>query len=209
LTFHNSLVCVPSGIGMSKPPLISIIDDDALARDGIRELVESLGYRATTFASAQHFLGSNTLAETTCLITDVQTPGLSGVELQEVLRSRGYRTPVILITAYPNEKQRSRALDAGAVGFLSKPFDEESLIKCLTAAITASAQAVKRFITLSSTTSMQDSGLLGHVSMVRICFSPGPSERDRRRVDQIANAASRRRGPSRKKAVHNFMLSRA
>jgi tungstate transport system substrate-binding protein len=148
---------------MSKPPLISIIDDDALARDGIRELVESLGYRAITFESAQHFLGSNTLAETTCLITDVQMPGLNGLELQEVLRSQGCYTPVILITAFPNEKHRSRALDAGAVGFLSKPFDEESLIKCLTAAITASAQAVKRFITLSSTTSMQDSGLLGHI----------------------------------------------
>jgi tungstate transport system substrate-binding protein len=143
--------------------LISIVDDDALARDGIRELVESLGYKTTVFESAEHFLKSSMLAETTCLITDVQMPGLNGLELQEALRSQGYHTPVILITAYPNEKHRTRALDNGAVGFLSKPFDERSLIKCLTAAITTPARAVGRFITLGSTTSMQDSGLLGHI----------------------------------------------
>ena len=124
---------------MSKPPLISIIDDDALARDGIRELVESLGYKATTFESAKHFLKSSMLADTACLITDLQMPGLNGLELQEALASQGYHTPVILITAFPNEKHRSRALDNGAVGFLSKPFDEASLIKCLTAAIKTTA----------------------------------------------------------------------
>ena len=75
------------------------------------------------------------IAETTCLITDVQMPGLNGLELQEALQSQGFQTPIILITAYANEKHRSRALDAGAVGFLSKPFNEESLIQCLTAAI--------------------------------------------------------------------------
>lgn len=120
---------------MSEAPLISIVDDDPLARDGIRELIESWGYEAVTFISAAHFLGSGLIAETTCLITDLQMPGLNGLELQEALRSQGYQTPVILITAYPNEKHRKRALDNGAVGFLSKPFDEGSLIKCLTAAI--------------------------------------------------------------------------
>jgi CheY-like chemotaxis protein len=79
------------------------------------------------------------------------------------LQSQGYHTPVILITAYPNEKHRTRALDNGAVGFLSKPFHEESLIKCLIGAITTPARAVKGLITLGSTTSMQDSGLLGHI----------------------------------------------
>jgi tungstate transport system substrate-binding protein len=148
---------------MSKAPLISIVDDDALARDGIRELVESLGYTTTTFGSAEDFLKSGMVAETTCLITDLQMPGLSGLELQESLQSQGFHTPIILITAFPNEKHRTRALDNGAVGFLSKPFDEASLIKCLTAAIKGSAQAVKRSITLASTTSMQDSGLLGHI----------------------------------------------
>jgi FixJ family two-component response regulator len=114
---------------------ISIVDDDSLARDGIRELIESLGYKAVTFISAEHFLESGLIAETTCLITDLQMPGLNGLELQEALRSQGYQTPVILITAYANEKHRKRALDNGAVGFLSKPFDDEALIECLTAAI--------------------------------------------------------------------------
>jgi FixJ family two-component response regulator len=135
---------------MSEGALISIIDDDALARDGIRELVESLGYRTATFQSAEDFLRSSMVADTACLITDLQMPGLSGLELQEALRSQGYHTPVILITAFPNEQHRTRALDNGAVGFLSKPFDEESLIKCLIAAITTPARAVKGLITLGT-----------------------------------------------------------
>jgi len=123
------------GREMSETPLISIIDDDALARDGIRELVESLGYNAVTFKSAEHFLGSDWVAATTCLITDVQMPGLDGLELHQALQSQGRHMPVILITAYPDEKHRTRALNGGAVGFLSKPFNEEALIRCLTAAI--------------------------------------------------------------------------
>jgi FixJ family two-component response regulator len=120
---------------MPEDTLISIVDDDRLARDGIRELVESLGYKAVTFGSAEDFLGSDVITETACLITDLQMPGLNGLELQEALRSQGHRTPIVLITAYPNENHRNRALHGGAVGFLSKPFDEASLIKCLTAAM--------------------------------------------------------------------------
>jgi FixJ family two-component response regulator len=120
---------------MSEAALISIVDDDELARDGIRQLVESLGYNAVTFTSAEHFLQSAVVAHTTCLITDLQMPGLSGLDLQQELQSRGYRTPVILVTAYPNDKHRTRALNNGAVGFLSKPFDDRSLMECLTDAI--------------------------------------------------------------------------
>ena len=120
---------------MSENILISIIDDDAAARDGIGELVESLGYKAVTFNSAEKFLQSGVIAETTCVITDLQMPGLNGLELQETLQSRGCSTPVILITGYPNERHRTRALNNGAVGFLSKPFDDRSLMECLTAAI--------------------------------------------------------------------------
>jgi len=75
------------------------------------------------------------IEETTCLITDVQLPGQSGLELQETLRSRGYQMPVILVTAYPNDKDRTRALNNGAVDFLNKPFDEKWLVECLTDAI--------------------------------------------------------------------------
>ena len=120
---------------MSKDPLISIVDDDALARDGIRELVESFGYKAVTFSSAAHFLDSGVIAETTCLITDLQMPGLNGLDLQEELKLQGNQIPVILVTAYPNDKHRTRALNNGAVGFLSKPFDDRSLMECLTDAI--------------------------------------------------------------------------
>ena len=120
---------------MSKDALISIVDDDRLAREGIRELVESLGYNAVTFGSAEDFLGSNVITETACLITDLQMPGLNGLELQEALRSQGHRTPIILVTTYPSENHRNRALDGGAIGFLRKPFDEASLIKCLTVAM--------------------------------------------------------------------------
>jgi len=135
---------------MSETPLISIVDDDPLARDGIRELIESLGYKGITFNSAEYFLRSSVIADTTCLITDVQMPGMNGLELQEALQSQRHQTPVVVITAYPNEKHRTRALGNGAVGFLSKPFDEESLIKCLIAAITTPARAVKGLITLGT-----------------------------------------------------------
>jgi FixJ family two-component response regulator len=120
---------------MSEEPLISIVDDDTAARAGTRALVESLGYKAASFGSAEHFLKSEMVGETACLITDLQMPGLNGLELQELLRSQGYRMAIILITAYPNENHRVRALNFGAVGFLSKPFDEASLIDCLTVAI--------------------------------------------------------------------------
>jgi FixJ family two-component response regulator len=120
---------------MSEAPLIAIVDDDELARDGIRELVESLGYAAATFTSAEHFLQSAVIAQATCLITDLQLPGQSGLELQEALRARGYQMPVILVTAYPDDKHRTRAFNNGAVDFLSKPFDERWLMECLTDAI--------------------------------------------------------------------------
>ena len=125
------------------PPLIAIVDDDALARDGIRELVQSFGYRTAAFSSAEHFLQASVITETTCLITDLQMPGQNGLQLQEALRSQGYCTPIILVTAYPNEQHRRRAIDNGAVGFLNKPFEEASLIRCINAAIKRSASAEK------------------------------------------------------------------
>ena len=109
---------------MPEAPLIAIVDDDELARDGIRELVQSFGYAAATFTSAEGFLQSAVMARTACLITDLKLPGQSGLELQEALRSRGYQMPVILVTAYPNDKHRTRAINNGAVDFLSKPFDD-------------------------------------------------------------------------------------
>lgn len=120
---------------MTHVQTVSIVDDDPLAREGIKELVESLGYKASAFTSAHDFLRSGAIATTCCLITDLQMPGLNGLELQDRLQALGYRTPVILVTAYPDEKHRCRAMSAGAIGFLSKPFEEQALLECLSLAM--------------------------------------------------------------------------
>jgi FixJ family two-component response regulator len=116
-------------------PLVSIVDDDESVREATRGLVRSLGFAAVTFASAEEFLRSDRVGDTSCLITDVQMPGLSGVELQSCLIAQGHRTPIIFITAFPEDSVRTRVLNAGAIGFLSKPFDEECLIDCLDMAL--------------------------------------------------------------------------
>lgn len=116
-------------------PTISIVDDDTWARNGIRELVESLGYGVCAFESAEQFLTSDVLDKTACLITDIQMPGLSGLDLHRELKAQGYSIPVIFITAFPDERRRSSAFGAGAIGFLTKPFEERSLVDCLALAV--------------------------------------------------------------------------
>jgi FixJ family two-component response regulator len=120
---------------MRSASLISIVDDDESIREATKGLLRSLGYQAATFASAEEFLESNNLENTACLIADVQMPGLSGVELQDWLIARGVKMPTIFITAFPEEGTRARAMTAGAVGYLGKPFSEESLLKCLDSAL--------------------------------------------------------------------------
>jgi FixJ family two-component response regulator len=124
-----------SALHLAKTFMISIVDDDKSVREAAKTLIRSLGYTAATFASAEEFLESGQLRDTACLITDVQMPGMSGVDLQCHLAANGHSTPVIMITAYPEEMIRERALNAGAFGFLSKPFSEESLIACLDKAL--------------------------------------------------------------------------
>jgi FixJ family two-component response regulator len=115
--------------------MISIIDDDESVREATSGLVRSLGFTADAFASSEDFLQSDRINDTSCLITDVQMPGLSGVELQSLLVAQGRRTPIIFITAFPEERIRTRVLDAGAIGFLGKPFNEECLIDYLNRAL--------------------------------------------------------------------------
>src|SRR6266446_9640181 len=112
-------------------PIISIIDDDESMRCAIKSLVTSLGLDAYTFASAEAFLQSPHLDHTSCVITDLQMPGLNGVELQKSLLAQGRRIPIIFVTAFPDERLRARAMAAGALGFLSKPFESETLIKLI------------------------------------------------------------------------------
>jgi FixJ family two-component response regulator len=120
---------------LSPIPVVSIIDDDASVRVATNRLVRSLGYIAQTFSSADEFLQSSHVNDTSCVIADVQMPGMSGVELQSILLAQGRRQPIIFITAYPEESTRARALEAGAICFLSKPFDGPTLIKYLAAAV--------------------------------------------------------------------------
>src|SRR4051812_2425779 len=102
--------------------MISIVDDDESVRETTKGLIRSLGYVAATFASAEDFLGSGRVQETACLISDVQMPGMSGIDLQSRLIADGHRLPVIFITAFPETRARAQALLRGALGFLSKPF---------------------------------------------------------------------------------------
>ena len=104
-------------------PVISIVDDDDTVRAATESLVRSLGFKARTFASAEAFLQSTSPRETRCLILDVQMPNMSGIELQTRLSELGFEIPIIFITAYPDEAVRRRAMEAGAVAFLLKPFD--------------------------------------------------------------------------------------
>ena len=122
--------------------LISIIDDDESMREATKGLVRSLGYQAATFASAEEFLQSNCVDNTSCLITDVQMPGLSGIDLQRGLIAQGVEMPTIFITAFPEEGTRLRALTAGAFGYLGKPFSEESLVSCLDKALGRSGEKI-------------------------------------------------------------------
>jgi len=120
---------------LHETPVISVVDDDAWSREGIRSLLQSLGYHAVAFASAEQFIKSDSVRCTACLITDLQMPGLSGFDLQRHLKNEGHQIPIIFVTAYPEERYRVRALAAGAICFLSKPFEEEALISCLRAVI--------------------------------------------------------------------------
>ena len=115
--------------------MISIVEDDAAVREATKLLIRSLGYTAATFASAEEFLHSNHVDGTSCLITDIQLPGITGVELQEKLVAEGHRIPIIFITAFPHEHMRTRVLKAGAIAFLRKPFTDDSLIGYLDKAL--------------------------------------------------------------------------
>ncbi|MGH6748041.1 MAG: response regulator transcription factor [Methyloceanibacter sp.] len=121
---------------MQKVLVVSIIDDDESVRAATQCLVRSLGLKTRTFASAEEFLLSPYVTETSCVIADVQMAKMSGLELQSRLRACGNDLPMIFITAFPDERLKLRALEDGAVCFLSKPFHGQVLIDCLSKALT-------------------------------------------------------------------------
>jgi FixJ family two-component response regulator len=116
---------------MPDASIISIVDDDASVREGLADLVSSMGFQAKTFRRAEHFLKSHWLRNTSCLIADVQMPEMTGLELYSALVDSGIKMPTILITAFPNNDDRDRALDAGVSCYLTKPFEKGELITCI------------------------------------------------------------------------------
>ena len=120
---------------MAKSALISIIEDDEPFRESMRMLITALGYTVEAFPSAANFLASPCLAETACLVADVQMPGMTGIELHRHLVDAGYAIPTVLVTAYPNEAARTRALKNGVVCYLRKPVDDDQLERCLRSAL--------------------------------------------------------------------------
>ena len=121
--------------GSRKKPLISIIDDDEPYREATAGLIKSLGFAVAAFPSAVDFLQSSDLRNTCCLMTDINMQPMTGLELYDHLVRSGYAIPTILITAYPDDTARARALADGVICYLSKPCDEDALIECVRSAL--------------------------------------------------------------------------
>ena len=116
---------------MKQQHVIAIVDDDALIREALKDLLESAGYSSVVFSSAQRFLKSKRLTTFACLITDMRMPGTTGLELHQRLVAAGHAIPTILITAYPDEALRARAIGAGIRCYLPKPVTSEALLTCV------------------------------------------------------------------------------
>src|ERR1700757_315369 len=130
--------------GSSKGPklptraVIAIVDDDHSVREALTSLVRSLGYVAIAFECAEDLLKSKRRRRMSCVIADVQMPGMTGLELFQRLSDSAKPIPTVLITAYPDDRARERALSAGVIGYLSKPFEEDDLLACIRTALTHS-----------------------------------------------------------------------
>jgi FixJ family two-component response regulator len=117
--------------GSREAKLVAIVDDDASVRSALLGLMKAAGLTARAFASAEEFLRSGAEADTACLVADVRMPGMSGLELQAHLNARSAGIPVIFITAHGDAEARARALGAGAIRFLQKPFDDQELLDAI------------------------------------------------------------------------------
>ena len=128
--------------------LISVVDDDESTRKSTSLLIESFGFQAAAFESAESLLKSSQLHETSCLIIDLRMPGVNGLQLQSHLAAAGYKIPIIFITAYDNNESRQQAIQAGALAFLAKPFNDELLLQTIRAALGGQLGARKNLISL-------------------------------------------------------------
>jgi FixJ family two-component response regulator len=116
---------------LPRPAVIAIVDDDHSVREALTSLVRSLGYVAMAFECAEDLLKSRRRRRLSCVIADVQMPGMTGLELHHRLVASGEPVPTILITAFPDERARERALQAGVICYLTKPFSEDDLLACI------------------------------------------------------------------------------
>ena len=116
-------------------PIVFIVDDDVSVRESLELLIRSAGWRPETFASAEEFLANGAVEQTRCLILDIAMPGMTGFDLQQELERRRQEIPIVFITAFADETVRSRALAAGAVECLSKPFSETALLDAVATAL--------------------------------------------------------------------------
>jgi FixJ family two-component response regulator len=124
--------------------LISIVDDDESFREAMASLMKSVGFPVEAFSSAEEFLASTRLENTSCLIADVHMPGMTGIELHQRLVNSGHTIPMILITAYPDDNVRARASAAGVICYLSKTFDDDELLGYVRAALVQADQGAPR-----------------------------------------------------------------
>ena len=125
----------PGWEGLGEGTAIAIVDDDRLVRKSLGRLIEAAGLRVKAYASAEEFLRSGDLQTTACLILDVRLSGMNGLELQRQLAAAQHRIPIIFMTAHSDEETRARALQAGAIGFLYKPFREDALLEAIRTAL--------------------------------------------------------------------------
>ncbi|MGA8568030.1 MAG: response regulator [Candidatus Binataceae bacterium] len=119
----------------ARQALVAVVDDDESVRTAIGSLFRSMGSRTELFGGGEDFLSAPNLREYSCLVLDVQMPGMDGLELQLRLAAASHPIPIIFVTAYGDEKKRARALRGGAVSFLSKPFSEDALLEAVRSAI--------------------------------------------------------------------------
>ena len=129
--------------------IVYIVDDDSSVRDAISNLLESVGLRAQTFGSTEEFLAANRTEAPGCLVLDVMLPGMRGLEFQEMLKKNSISIPIIFITAHGDIPMTSKAMKAGAIEFLAKPFPKEDLLA-----------AIHRGLQLDETNRVQHSELL-------------------------------------------------
>ena len=128
---------------MPKSLLVAVVEDDGSFRESMSMLLSSFGYKVEAFPSAADFLTSACVSETACLIADVNMPEMTGIELYEPLVDAEHAIPTILVTAYPNDDDRARALNGGVVCYLRKPVDDQHLIGCLRAALASDERPKK------------------------------------------------------------------